>query len=480
MSRAENFKREIAKIPMAVGIIPFAMGIFFGERLALPLWLLVVGSVVAVAGGVLLTKWMRSVAITLSLFMVGTLLHSLSYRGEVSYNTPVEMTLKIVKTSTSRGDYTSAEATIEESEERTLERRKVVVWGDSLMRFNAGDRLHLTTPIFPFRAERERYARLMHHRGFVGAVSVSHRAVYEYLPARRKTLHDRAVARLQGAMNEGDSRAVVLAMTTGKRGEITPSLREKYSASGTSHLLAVSGLHIGIAFLLINLLLLPLVLLNYGNVVRSVMAVALIWLYVWLCGFSPSAVRAAVMFSALQLSFASLRNYSSINILASTAFVMLLFDSHLLFDISFQLSFIAVAAILLWAVPLMRLCHTRNKFVDTVVGVMFVGIASTIATIPLVSSTFSIVSVVGVLINPLVILLANATLFAGIVTFAIPPFGAIAEWCAKWQNSAVEWAASLPYSHFDFTLPEWAVWLAYTVMATVSTLFFLFRGEQSR
>jgi competence protein ComEC len=390
------------------------------------------------------------------------------------------MTLKIETSSSSRGSYTSAEATIEESHERTLERRKVVVWGDSLLHLNAGDRLHLTTPIFPFRAERERYGRLMHHRGFVGAVSLSHRAVYKYLPAKRKTLHDRAVSRLQSVMKEGDGRAVALAMTTGERSEISPSLRKAYSASGTSHLLAVSGLHIGIAFLLINLLLLPLVLMHYGNVVRSVAAVALIWLYVWLCGLSPSAVRAAIMFSALQLSYASLRNYSSINILASTAFVMLLFDTHLIFDISFQLSFIAVAAILLWAVPLSRLCRTRNKFVDSIVGVIIVGIASTVATIPLVSNIFGIVSVVGVAINPVVILLANFTLFAGIIAFAFPAFGAVAVWCAEWQNRVVEWAASLPYSHFDFTLPEWAVWLAYAVMATVSTLFFLFRGEKSR
>lgn len=480
MGRAEILKREIAKIPMAVGIIPFAMGIFFGDRLTLPLWLLLTGAIVALVGAVVLTKWLRGVTIFCSLFLAGALLHSLSFRGEVRYNTPVEMTLKIERSSTSRGGYTSAEATIEDCQEVSLKRRNVVVWGDSLMHLNAGDRLHLTTPIFPFRAERERYARLMHHRGFVGSVSVSHRAVYEYLPTQRKTLHDRAVARLQGAMEKSDGRAVVLAMTTGERSEITSALREKYSASGTSHLLAVSGLHIGIAFILINLLLLPLVLFHYGNVVRSVAAVALIWLYVWLCGFSPSAVRAAIMFSALQISFASLRNYSSINILAATAFVMLVFDSHLLFDISFQLSFIAVAAILLWAMPLIRVCHTRNRFVDTLVSVIFVGAAATISTIPLISSTFSIVSVVGILINPLVILLANATLLSGILTFAIPRLGAIAVWCAEWQNRTVEWAASLPYGHFSITLPEWAVWLAYAVMVMVTFLFSLFRGEKSR
>lgn len=465
---------------MVMVVAPFALGIFLSDMFVAPVWALFLVCVVSLVGVIMLSKWWQSLAVGVMICALGALVHSLSFRGEIPYNTPLEMAIKVEQSSAIRKGYISAEAVVEACANSNLNGCNIVVWGDSLTHFKAGDRLQLTTSVRPFKREREKYARLMHHRGFVGSVSVSHRAVYEYLPTQRKTLHDRAVARLQGAMEKSDGRAVVLAMTTGERSEITSALREKYSASGTSHLLAVSGLHIGIAFLLINLLLLPLVLFHYGNVVRSVAAVALIWLYVWLCGFSPSAVRAAIMFSALQISFASLRNYSSINILASTAFVMLVFDSHLLFDISFQLSFIAVAAILLWAMPLIRVCHTRNRFVDTLVSVIFVGAAATISTIPLISSTFSIVSVVGILINPLVILLANATLLSGILTFAIPRLGAIAVWCAEWQNRAVEWAASLPYGHFSITLPEWAVWLAYAVMVMVTFLFFLFRGEKSR
>ncbi|MBE6194548.1 MAG: ComEC family competence protein [Rikenellaceae bacterium] len=468
-----RFRQLISKMPMAVVVIPFAMGIFFANMVIAPVWSLLLATVVSLVGVIALTKWWQNIALFTMLFSVGALLHSLSYRDDITYNNPVEMLLTVESSSVVREGYTSAEARIEASADNSLSGCNVVVWGDSLTKFRAGDRLLLTTTIRPFRAERKEYAELMHHRGFIGSISVGSNTLYNYFPTEHESLHDRAVARLQGAMAEGDARAVVLAMTTGERSEISSELRQNYAASGASHLLAVSGLHIGIAFMLINFLLLPLVLLRYGNVWRSVGAVALIWLYVWLCGMSPSAVRAAIMFSLLQFSLSSMREYMSINILAGTAFIMLAFNSHLLFDISFQLSFIAVAGIVVWAVPLYRLCSTRFKAVNSFIGVMFVGIASTLATLPLVANSFSVVSLVGILINPVVILLANIVVLVGVVAMALPFTAIIAEYAAAWQNRVVEWAATLPYGHFTISLPEWAMWLIYGVLFVVTLLLWL-------
>ncbi len=475
----ENLRERIAKIPMAMVVAPLAMGIFFADAVQMPVWLIFLACAVSLIGVITLTKWWQNIAIFVMIFAVGTLLHSLSYRGEVEYGKPVEMLLKVETSSAERKGYTSAEATIESCTDALLNTRKVVVLGDSLTHFQAGDLLRLTTPIRPFRAEREQYARLMHHRGFIGSVSVNHRATYEYIPTEKRTLHDWAVERLRGALPEGYGRAVVLAMTTGERGEISPELRQNYSASGASHLLAVSGLHIGIAFMLVNLLLLPLVLLRYGNVVRSLLAVALIWLYVWLCGMSPSAVRAAIMFSLLQFSLSSLREYASINILAGTAFVMLIFDTHLLFDISFQLSFIAVAGIILWAMPLYRLWATRFKAINMIIGVLLVGLASTFATMPLVANTFSTISLVGILINPAVILLANIVVLVGVVALALPFMGVVAEFAASLQNRVVEWAAVLPYGHFDISIEEGAMWGLYALfILTTLSLWLLPKREK--
>ena len=472
-SLAERSEKLLAKAPMAMVVVPFAMGVFFAEGLEVPLWLLLLLCTVALIGAIIFKGWRQIGALGAMLFGIGALIHTLSYGETTPYNQPYDMVLKVATSSIKREGYTSAEARIEECENKTLTGRNVVLWGDSLLHLSAGDRVHLAAPIRPFRAEREAYARLMHHRRFVGAISLSHKATYEYIPAPKRTLHDWAVERLRTAMEPSDARGVVLAMTTGERAEIRGELRQCYSASGASHLLAVSGLHIGIAFLLINVLLLPLVLLRYGNVIRSVVAVALIWCYVWLCGMSPSAVRAAIMFSLLQVSLSSTREYVSINILAGTAFVMLAFDSHQLFDISFQLSFIAVTGIILWAIPLYRLCATRFKAINILLGVLLVGIASTVATMPLVAKSFATISLVGVAINPIVITLANIIVFTGILALVLPSVAVIAEVAAEWQNSVVEWAASLPCGHFDLSIPSWAMWCIYLLFAGVTITLLL-------
>lgn len=469
----ENLRNRIAKMPMAMVIIPFALGIFFADIAELPLWSLFLAGFVSLVGVVVLERWWQNFALFVLIFMTGSLLHSISYSGEIEYDKPYEMELKVDSSSVKRDGYTSAQAKIERCQNPNFVNRKVVLWGDSLTTFKAGDRLHITTSVRPFKAKHEQYARLMHHRGFVGSVSVNSSSTYGYLPTERETMHDWAVGRLRGAMSEGDSRAIVLAMVTGERGEISEELRQNYSASGASHLLAVSGLHIGIAFILINLLLLPLVLVRYGNILRSFLAIASIWAYVWLCGSSPSAIRAAIMFSVLQLSLASLREYVSVNVLATTAFVMLAFDTHLLFDISFQLSFIAVAGIILWAVPLYRLCVTRFKIVNAVVAILLVGFSSTLITMPLVANAFSIISLVGILINPVVILLAHIVVLSGIVALAIPIIAPVAEFTALLQNRIVAWAMALPYSHFEVTISSAMMWGMYALFAVATILIWV-------
>ena len=217
---------------MAVVVIPFAMGIFFANMVIAPVWSLLLATVVSLVGVIALTKWWQNIALFTMLFSVGALLHSLSYRDDITYNNPVEMLLTVESSSVVREGYTSAEARIEASADNSLSGCNVVVWGDSLTKFRAGDRLLLTTPIRPFRAERKEYAELMHHRGFIGSISVGSNTLYNYFPTEHESLHDRAVARLQGAMAEGDARAVVLAMTTGERSEISSELRQNYAASG--------------------------------------------------------------------------------------------------------------------------------------------------------------------------------------------------------------------------------------------------------
>jgi competence protein ComEC len=142
---------------------------------------------------------------------------------------------------------------------------------------------------------------------------------------------------------------------------------------------------------------------------------------------------------------------------------------------------VAVAGILLWAMPLYRLCATRFKLLNAILGILWVGVASTLITMPLVANTFSVVSLLGILINPIVILLANIIVLAGIVALVVPIVGVVAELAAEVQNGVVAWAESLPYGHFEITISDSAMWGVYAlfVVATIVGIS-LFGGEKKR
>jgi len=265
--------------------------------------------------------------------------------------------------------------------------------------------------------------------------------------------------------------AVVEAMAAGERRGVTPELRTAYSRSGLSHLLAVSGLHTGIVFALVNLALWWLPLFRRGHLLKNLLAAVAVWLFVAAAGFPPSAVRAAAMCTVLQAALASASEYVGLNALAAAGFGMLVWNPSWLGDISFQLSFVAVAAILAWGVPLCRRCRTRWKGVNVVVDAYLIGFVATVATAPLVSHTFGVVPLAGLAVNPLAIALAGVVVFGGAlwmlapVGFLAPAFGFVTGSAAEGISALARLTASLPGGAADYTLGGWPTAAVYAVFA---------------
>ena len=282
-----------------------------------------------------------------------------------------------------------------------------------------------------------------------------------------------------------DIQALCNAMTAGDRRSLSPALRAAYSRSGTSHLLAVSGLHVGIVFLLANLLLWWLPLFRHGHILRNIAVILLIWLYAATTGFPPSVVRAALMFSVLQFALASSSEYVGMNTLAGVAFVMLLFHPDYLFDISFQLSFIAVAGIIAWGLPLCRLLRTRRKSIDMLTATLAIGFSASAATAPLISHTFGQISVVGLALNPVVILLSyvvvgSCTLWLVIPGTALAPlFSVVAGFAARAQNELIRAAAALPAAALDIRLTTTQCWSVYGLFIFATLLLWSAERKKS-
>lgn len=275
---------------------------------------------------------------------------------------------------------------------------------------------------------------------------------------------------------EGDELAVLSALTVGEKADLSESIRESYSVSGASHILALSGLHIGLLYALFFILLKPLVRRwQSGRYFRSVLLLVLLWSFAFFTGLSPSVVRSVSMFSILAIADMFGRQSLSLNTLAATAWIMLLGNPAWLFDIGFQLSFLAVLSILLIQKPVYRLLPVKNRMGKYVWGLMSVSIAAQVGTTPLVMLYFSRFSTHFLLTNLVVIPLITVTLYTAVFMLFLTPLPAvqlvvagIVRFLLKTLNGFVRWIEQLPYASLD------GIWLYPLEVLGIYIFFLLF------
>ena len=253
---------------------------------------------------------------------------------------------------------------------------------------------------------------------------------------------------------------IAAAMSLGDKRSLDAAQRQSFSATGVSHVLALSGLHLGILFSLYSLLFVNRLPSRRGRVFASLVGVALLWGFALLVGFPLSLVRATVMFTLWQLSVVLYGERSSLNNLALAALLILLFSPASLFDIGFQLSFTSVFFILLLTphIPRPRWLR-RSRLLALLYGWLTVSIVAQIGTGPLVAYYFHTIPLVGLLGNLLAIPMAYVILGLALVFFLIPGFQGLTAtllgWCIRFLTGAVGWMSAWPYSHIK-AYPHWA------------------------
>lgn len=149
----------------------------------------------------------------------------------------------------------------------------------------------------------------------------------------------------------GDELAIINALLLGQRQEMSKEILENYSKAGAIHILAVSGLHVGIILLIITLFLKPLDYLKRGKNLKLIIILILLWTFAFIAGMSASVVRAVTMFTALSIGLAVNRKNSLYKNLIISVFFLLLFNPYYLFEVGFQLSYLAVFFIV-WLQPI--------------------------------------------------------------------------------------------------------------------------------
>ncbi len=476
---------RLEHMPMLKILVPVVAGMALAAAVELPLWFLV--AMFALTGAVALLL-RSSLMLVAALFVAGFAWAQLREPTEaLPHNIRSAWHLEVEGLPSQRGAYTTVEARVvawrdPQGGEWHTATERLFLRADSTVALNHGDRILCHGFVRPFRGEGS-YTTLMHYRGFAGTLFLNERNILEQIPSRHRSLHSRAAACLHGLPLDKDSGAVVRAMVAGDRSGVSAELRDTYSRSGFSHLLALSGLHTGILFMLVNLLTRRLALLRYGHLWRNMLAVAAVWLFVAAAGFPASAVRAAVMCSFLQLALASASEYVAMNALATAAVVMLAWNPAWLHDVGFRLSFTAVAAILAWGVPLCRICRTHSRVVNGLTSAWIIGFVATLATAPLVSHTFGILSVAGLLTGPVAIMVATVVVLAGVVRMVLPIafLAPVFEWpavvAARCVNTLAQLTESIPCGTLDFRLSTSAMTALYTLFV-VATLAAWCREEK--
>ena len=237
---------------------------------------------------------------------------------------------------------------------------------------------------------------------------------------------------------EGDQYAIASALILGSKDELDFEVKQAYATAGAMHVLAVSGLHVGIIFLILNTLLSILDTSKKGRTVKAIILLIALWSYALITGLSPSVLRAATMFSFVIIGTVLNRKSSIYNTLAASAFFLLIINPNLLFEVGFQLSYIAVLGIVYLQPLIYKRIYTRWWLLDKIWAITAVSIAAQIATLPLTLYYFNQFPVYFMLSNLLVIPSAIVILSLGILLFVTSPIPAVSESIGWVLNKFIE------------------------------------------
>ena len=335
-------------------------------------------------------------------------------------------------------------------------------------RLKSGDELLISARISPPLNNRNfdefDYARFLMRKGISGTGYVASGKWTKQdgmnnldLKSIASSCRRRMISLYQKLGFSGDELAVLSALTIGDKTELSDSVRESYSVAGASHILALSGLHIGLLYTMIFFILKPIARRgNIGRAIRSVLLLILLWAFAFFTGLSPSVVRSVSMFSILAMADMVGRQPLSLNTLAAAAWLMLFCNPAWLFDVGFQLSFLAVASILLIQKPIYHLITVKGRIGKYIWGLMSVSVAAQIGTAPLVMFYFSRFSVHFLLTNLVVIPFITIILYAAVIMLLLTPLSwlqiVVAEGVKKLLeglNFFVRWVEQLPYASID-------------------------------
>ncbi len=280
------------------------------------------------------------------------------------------------------------------------------------------------------------------------------------------------------------NKAIISAISLGKREDIDSLTNEQFSNAGVMHILAVSGLHVGIVFLILISLLKPLMKYKRGKVFIYIAIIIILWIYALITGFTPSVVRAVLMFSLVSFGKAFNKKHNIYNTIFASAFILLIINPFYIFQVGFQLSYLAVIGIIFFQPKISALIKTDSRLFNYFWGIVSVSLAAQLATFPITLLYFHkfpvyfLLSNIAVMLNVTIILLVSFIFFA---TYYIPYINEFVvkalDYSATTLNFSVENINELPYPIIDnINWDVFATLVSYTIIILFA-FYILYRNR---
>lgn len=249
---------------------------------------------------------------------------------------------------------------------------------------------------------------------------------------------------------------VMSALSVGYKNAIPDPLKNDYASAGAIHVLAISGLHVGIIYLMLQWGLLFLVRIKYGSILRMVIILAVLFFYAVLTGLSPSVMRASTMFAFVLVGQSFRRPTNVYNSIAVSAFVLLMINPHLIYEVGFQLSYAAVVSIVYFFPKIDGWVQISNPLLKKIWSLVAVSLAAQIGVFPLVLYYFHQFPVyffiTSVFAIPLVTMAIYITMGVFVLMFTDQLLSYLIqalEWIIQGLNTMVHFISDLPFATID-------------------------------
>lgn len=261
-------------------------------------------------------------------------------------------------------------------------------------------------------------------------------------------LRKKQVKRYTGLIKSKEAIALASTLILGYRTDLSKETLDIYSKTGTIHALSVSGMHVGLIYMVLNVLLGFLNPLKKKELLKLILILPLLWFYALLTGLSPSVLRSVLMLSVFLVAKSSSRPANSYNIVAFSAFFILVYNPFLLWDVGFQLSFLAVTGLIYLQPKIQQCWYIENKWLHKLWGLMAMSFAAQLFTFPASVYYFHQFPLYFLLSNLFIVLPIALLMYLGILLL-FPGFSFLAplfEWLINFTNLGLQWIANLPFA----------------------------------